>query len=384
MSRLGLNGGWLLVAVLAVATLACGPAPAPRTNAAPAPAAAPPEAAAGGWQVDWEQTVAAAKREGRLVVSAPVGDIWRRALMAFQDDYPEIALELTGFNSRDFWPRVRQERAAGQYLWDLRIGGPDPNVFAGIREGLLDPVRPLLVLPEVLDDSQWLQGLDGGFFDNEGQYLLSFFAYTTAPAEVNREFVSAAELRSDSELLDPRWRGRISIQSPRGGSGLLQLSVLLVAYGEDYVRDLLTRQEPVITEDSRQQAEWLVRGRYPIAIGTANAQLLRFQRQGLGQRVESLDGKYQGITSGVGGIQLLSRRPHPNAAKVFVNWILTARVQERLAKETELNSRRLDVPPGDPARLPDPHRLDQYVPTQAEKHVPNVERVLQIVSESVR
>ena len=36
--------------------------------------------------------------------------------------------------------------------------------------------------------------------------------------------------------------------------------------------------EAMVTEDSRQQAEWLVRGRYPVAIGTASAQLLRLER----------------------------------------------------------------------------------------------------------
>jgi iron(III) transport system substrate-binding protein len=390
-----------LLALLALA-LACGPTatPAPSgssgaagTAPAPAAGAAQPSGAGAGaqpgavtpdWQAEWERTVAAARQEGKLAVSAPVGDIWRAALMAFQEDYPEIALELLGFNSRDFWPRVRQERQADQYLWDLRIGGPDPTVFDAIGEGLLAPVRPLLVLPEVTDDSKWLQGLEGSFFDDQAQYLLSFFAYTTSPADVNREFVPESDLRSDGDLLDPKWRGKISIQSPRGGSGILSLSVLLVAYGEDYVRDLLTRQEVTVNEDSRQQAEWLVRGRYPIGIGAASAQILRFQQQGVGKQIEALGGRYMGVTSGVGGIQFLSKPPHPNAAKLFVNWILTPRVQARLAKETELNSRRLDVPPGDPARLPDPNRLDQYVPTQAQKHVRNVERALQIVTETLK
>src|SRR5205823_637611 len=258
------------------APLACGPAASPSPGAAQpaAPGAVQPSAAGGasaqagaggaspqsgaagaGWQAEWERTVAAARQEGRLAVSAPVGDIWRRALMAFQEDYPDIALEATGFNSRDFWPRVLQERQNGQYLWDLRIGGPDPLVYESIREGILEPVRPLLVLPEVTDESKWLQGIDGSFFDDQRQYLLSFFAYTTSPADVNREFVVESDLRSDGDLLDPRWRGKVSVQSPRGGSGLLSLSVLVVAYGEDYVRELMTRQEAMVTEDSRQQAE---------------------------------------------------------------------------------------------------------------------------------
>jgi iron(III) transport system substrate-binding protein len=411
------RGAWRRGAGLAIAlfvALACGPAAPPSPAAAPArpagaqglggaqaPAAAPQPATPGGgqpaavpaaqaagsgaaWQAEWDRTVAAAKQEGKLVVSAPVGDVWRNALMAFQQAYPDIALELTGFNSRDFWPRVKQERQAGQYLWDLRVGGPDTTVFGAIKEGTLTPIRPLLVLPEVTDDSKWLQGLDGLFADLEGRYLPSFMAYVSAPAQANREFIPAAELRTDAELLDAKWQGKISLQNPQAGAGLVQLSVLLAGYGEDYLRDLLGKQEVVVVDDSRQQAEWLVRGRYPIAIGAASAQLLRLQEQGLGQRVEPLGGKYQTLSIGVGGLQLLDRAPHPNAAKVFVNWILTAPAQERLAKETELNSRRLDVAPGDPASLPDPSRPDQYVPSQAEKHAPLLEQALGIVREVVR
>ncbi len=49
------------------------------------------------------------------MVSAPASELWRTALATFQKDYPEIRLELTGANSRDFWPRLLQERRAGQY-----------------------------------------------------------------------------------------------------------------------------------------------------------------------------------------------------------------------------------------------------------------------------
>ncbi|HEY7061873.1 MAG TPA: extracellular solute-binding protein [Chloroflexota bacterium] len=340
-------------------------------------------AAAADWQVEWDQTVAAARQEGTLVVSAPVGDVWRNALLAFQQAYPDVALELTGFNSRDFWPRVAQERQAGQYLWDLRVGGPDTTVFGAIKDGALAPIRPLIIRPDVLDDSKWLQGFDALFADNAGVYLPAFMAYVSSPGVVNREFVAAADLRSDADLLDPKWRGKISLQNPQAGAGLVQLSVLLAAYGEDYLRDLLGKQELAVTDDSRQQAEWLVRGRYPIALGQASAQLLRFQEQGLGRQVEPLGGKYQTLSIGVGALQLLDRAPHPNAAKLFINWILTAPAQERLAKETELNSRRLDVAPGDPSQLPDPARLDQYVPSQAEKHAPVLEQTLAIVREMI-
>src|SRR5712692_9699403 len=133
MGRSSVRSGMRLVAVLSLVALAlagCGPtassgtvAPAAQPAAGPsasAPAAGAPSAAASAGDraaapAGWDEMVAAAKQEGRLVISAPANTIWREQLTAFQKDYPEIQVEYTGGNSRDFWPRVAQERAGGQY-----------------------------------------------------------------------------------------------------------------------------------------------------------------------------------------------------------------------------------------------------------------------------
>ena len=59
----------------------------------------------------------------------------REQVMLFQKAYPEVKLDAQGFNSRDFWPRLSKEREAGQYLWDLRVGGADTNVYNFKRAG---------------------------------------------------------------------------------------------------------------------------------------------------------------------------------------------------------------------------------------------------------
>src|SRR5215210_5270814 len=106
---------------------ACGGGGAPTTGA-PA-AAAPTRAPAASAGAAWEQLVAGARQEGRVTVSIPPGQLWRDAIGTFQQDYPGIQLEATGVNSRDFWPRVFQERQGDVYAWDLRVGGPDPDSY---------------------------------------------------------------------------------------------------------------------------------------------------------------------------------------------------------------------------------------------------------------
>jgi len=334
-----------------------------------------------GWEAEWEETVAAAKREGTVVLSGPTRELWRRVLMTFEQDFPEIEVQYTGANSRDFWPRVYRERELGQYLWDLRVGGPDPQVYAAKDKGVLDPVRPVLLLPEVVDESKWAGGLDGIFFDTEKKYVVGFANFVSFMAYVNRDIIPETEFQSIEDLTNPRWKGKIVIQDPRGGAGLNSLQVMLKLYGEDFLKDLLTQQDLVVTSDLRQETEWLIRGRYPIAIGLVPDAFLVFQEQGLKFNIKSLKDSGRSVSTGTAGIQLLNRTLHPNAAKVYINWLLTKEVQTRISAATNQNSRHLEVPPADPEAVPDPQRLDAYIPSQVEELLPIRQRAQQLTIE---
>jgi ABC-type Fe3+ transport system substrate-binding protein len=382
-----------VVAVLLLGLLACGPAAgAPGNPPAAAPAGATTAAvtsastADGGdqsWRAEWDRTVAAAKREGRLVVAAAPSDAWRRALTAFEAEYPEIKIEYTGINSRDLYPRILREREAGLYLWDLRVGGVASDTYEFKQAGGLDPIRPALQLPEVTADGVWFGGLERLFLDQEGAYLPSFLAYESPVAFVNRDFVAPSELQAIEHLLDPRWRGKIVIQDPRGGAGSGALFAFLTIYGEEFVRDLLSKQEVVVTGDQRQQVEWVARGRYPIGIGFVEAELQPFQQEGIGLNVKAIPARSGILTAGFGTVQLVNRRPHPNAATVFANWLLTRDVQTHLTQAVSgVNSRRLDVPAGTPEIAANPNR--QYIERNREEYLPYWDKTAQLARELAR
>jgi ABC-type glycerol-3-phosphate transport system substrate-binding protein len=118
-------------------------------------AAAPP--------ADWPQVIAAAKKEGKVVVNTFPGDGYKRALKSFTQAYPDIKLEHTGLHSQDFAPRILQERQASLYTWDVATI-PTSTALQVLRPaGVWDPVRPVLVLPEVTDDAGWEGGYERGF-----------------------------------------------------------------------------------------------------------------------------------------------------------------------------------------------------------------------------
>jgi len=54
------------------------------------------------------------------------------------------------------------------------------------------------------------------------------------------------------------------------------------------------------------------------------------------------------VNSSSSVVWLINRAPHPGAAKVFINWLLTKDAQIVWAREVETNSRRIGVELGNP------------------------------------
>lgn len=302
---------------------------------------APPQ----NWKAQWDKTVAAAKQEGKLVINLQPGQVFRDWVANFEKKYPEIRLETAALFGADFVSRVLPERRADQYLWDIHVGGPESSHGGLVPAGAVEPLRPHLLLPEVLDDTKWLGGFNGGFTDKEGKYVYCIMADVTYQVFVNRDSVPEAQLSRTEELLDPRWKGKLSVYDPRiPGKGSVDAGHWVMVNGEEWWRQLLA-QRPVATKDRRQQVEWLIRGQYPIAISSDTTTLTEFKRQGLGLNVKPLDPESDmGQRLGMSFVFIImNRAPHQNAARLFANWVLTREAQEAYVKHTERNSRRVDV-----------------------------------------
>jgi iron(III) transport system substrate-binding protein len=309
-------------------------------------------AAQSDWQKEWNATLSAAEREGEIGIAGPPGDAFREALTGFTKQYPKIKVELLGGSGGEKVARILRERQANVYGWDLYISGPTSALAAFKPVGAFDPLRPALILPEVKNDKEWLGGFNSGWADTE-QKLFYVFGGTLAGDNIylNRDLVSSNEIRTARDLLDPKWAGKIIIQDPRvEGKGLTDILVMSLAYGDELVRKLLREQKITVTHDRRQLVEWLVRGRYPIAIGLNEYVLVHFQKKGVGKNIVAVEDPKTAtyFASGSSGIGLFNRAPHPNAAKIYINWLLSRSGQLDWVK-TQTNSRRVDVPPSEPS-----------------------------------
>ncbi len=358
---------------LGLALAACGSAAGTPSSPASArsqsteqTAQKPVAVASGEAAATWDQVLAAAKKEGTLTLGGPPQDAERSVIMKFRQAYPDIKLEYTGTTSDQLMPRLEAERAAGTYAWDAFVGGVSTQ-YPYIPKGFFQPFKEQVLLPDNLNDANWLAGFDGGFADKGKKYVYTITSYVTSLIKVNRTAVPESQLNTAQELLDPKWKGKIVIYDPRaGGAGTLAMSALRRELGEDALPKLLVDQQPVLSTDKRQFTEWVVRARYPIGIGVVDPYLAPFLDEGLGKDVKTLPTRIQVLTPGSGGVVVIDHAPHPNAAKVFVNWLLSKDVQADWAKTADTNSRRLDVPAGSPETKPNPARLKDYIDFNSE------------------
>jgi iron(III) transport system substrate-binding protein len=300
---------------------------------------------------DWAQTVTAAKKEGKVVVNTFPGDVYKRALKAFSQAYPDIKLEHTGLHSQDFAPRIIQERQANLFTWDVALI-PTSTALQVLRPaGVWDPVRPAIVLPDVKDDSGWEGGFERGFSLVKDRALCyGFVAVRGGGVTINTDMVNEDQVRGLKDLLDPKWKGKLLLPDVRVmGDTFWPMTAARLNLGDDIIKKLFVDQEPVLSRDNRQVAEFMVRGRYPIAMGVNPQILATFQRQGLAKNLKLLHfAEMSTQSSSSSTIWLVNRAPHPSAAKVFINWLLTRDAQVVWAKEIETNTRRVGIEPGNP------------------------------------
>lgn len=332
---------------------------------------------------EWEKVVEAAKKEGRIVISGTPGEEWRKSLVdLFQQEYPEITVEYTSMAGRNFWERVGKEREFGKKLWDLRAsGGVDPLGLDAMKRGFLAPVRPLLT-PAIADGSKWIGGLDGVFEDREKKYIFGYCLYLEPSAYVNRDFIKESDLKSSAQLLDPKFKGKIVIQTPTGGATQSSMSHLAFMYGTNFIRDILSKHDIMVTDDDRQLVEWVVRGKYPISIGFVRTLLVPFQKQGLGKNVMGLEDKIPKLTIGFGILFALEGAPHPNATKLYINWLLSQKTQTLLSQNIDHNSSRTDVPPVEAAV--DQSRLSKYRNADTEESKEYAGSLLPLIEEALK
>ncbi|MBI4331128.1 MAG: extracellular solute-binding protein [Chloroflexi bacterium] len=355
----------LLALILAGACAPRGP-DAARESAPPAAGTAAPTAQ--GWEREWQNVTAAARKEGKIVVYSSSGYGPRDALAPGFTEKFGIPIDWVTARSAELSPKIATERRAGLFIPDVYQGG-SPSIVQDLKpRGFLDPTGPILFLPEVTDASLWVNS--GINFVDKDRMIVSYAATTSTPLAYNTDLVQAGEIKSYKDLLSPKWKGKLMLNDPTlNGPGADWYGVVREMLGLDFMRQLVM-QEPSIAVDHRLQTEWLARGKYPMLIAPNDAMVTEFKKVGAPVKgLVPVEGT--SLKSGSGSIALMNGAPHPNAARLYINWLLTREAQIILQRTQGEQSARLDVP----TDTLDPEKVRQggvkYVYTGSEEYLLN-------------
>ncbi len=292
----------------------------------------------------WNDMVAAAKREGRVVVLGPPDAQLRQNLTNQFAARFGVSVEYIGGRGSDLGNRMRVERKAGLYTADVAIAGIDTMALILHPERMLTPLKPLLVLPDVIDGSKWRKG-ELWFVDPERQHSLRLASSVQSAFNINTQHVKPEDLRTARDLLNPKWRGKISFDDPtQPGSGSNTSSRLYLQYGADFAKQIYIDQKPVISRDRRQLTDWLLRGTYPIAFSVDDDQIDAMRKEGLPvKEIYRLDDMGGSLSAGNGHLAIFDRAPHPAAAQVFANWLASREGMEIYARSLAVAPTRNDI-----------------------------------------
>jgi ABC-type Fe3+ transport system substrate-binding protein len=264
------------------------------------------------WRQQWNKATAAAKKEGKVVVFGPAGELIRNALVeAFRKSFPDITLEYVGGRATEQATRMKAERDGGVFSVDVFIGGAATMMDLG-SSGALERLEPVLILPEVKQ-------------------------------------VSVNDIDELYDLLDPKWKGKAVLNDPLpAGTASSLFRWLWRSLGPDKATDYFRKiraQAGAVDRDQRRQIEWIVQGKYAWLLAPNNSMLHQLVQRGLkfGILPEFKDyGTH--IGTGAGCIALMNRAPRRNAAVVYINWFLNKEGQIAWSRGANLLTRRLDVP----------------------------------------
>ncbi|HEX6510678.1 MAG TPA: extracellular solute-binding protein [Chloroflexota bacterium] len=329
---------WDCALLLTFAASACG-------GAAPAPASAP-AGSQPSVTPEWQQAVDAAKNEGTVAVFGPDGADMHDVLTDPFEKQFGIHVDFVGDPGPGLWPRMSAERGAGKYLWDVVVTGTTTALTALIPGKALDPTDSAFILPDLKDPKTWRGGAPEHVGSNHEMLVMSPFQRGTL--FINPKLVKADEFKSYKDLLDPKWKGRILLDDPRKagpGQATFTFFYLHPGLGPSFIKEL-GQQQITIVKDFQQEVDMVGQGRFPVLLGSADFAVAARARQGV--PIETIDPRQlkegSDLSPANGAVALVNRAPHPNAAKVYLNWLLSKDEQTAFAKVNSYVSARVDVP----------------------------------------
>ena len=254
--------------------------------------------------------VAAAKAEGKVTLyTSAFGHAFSMDVKRKFEKKYGISVELLDVRASELIERMRTEQAAGRFIGDVVQIGPS-TTYGALREGLLQPYGSVPNTRRLLPQYAATDMVVPSYI-----YIYGIL--------INTKLVKPAdEPKSWKDLLDPRWQGKMLAddQSSLGGGGIM-FAALQRVYGRVY-HEKLAAQHPIFGRDVGNDERRVARGEYPLRFPqlAQNALLLK------GLPVKMIIPP-EGVPYARYDMAMQKNAPHPNAARLLMNYCLSDEIQ---------------------------------------------------------
>jgi iron(III) transport system substrate-binding protein len=245
----------------------------------------------------------------------------------FKKKYPfiEVALIRPGASER-ITARVMTEARSGRHLVDV-IGVSRLNMFHLMQRNLV-----------MSYDSPERRQFDPAFKDKKG-FWTAFYVNPEVTAYNTRMVPAGSAPKSYQDLLDPRWKGKLVLEQ----TAVEWFAALLQHWGEEkglaYMRRL-AGQELKSINGNTLITQLVAAGEHAAAISLNGPRVELTRRRGGPIDWAALDPTVVDIVT----MGIAAHAPHPNAAKLYLDYVLSREVQEGLLEEQFVKpSGRTDV-----------------------------------------
>lgn len=283
---------------------------------------------------DRKKLVDLAQKEGSVVfyTSMDAGDA-RSLTQAFQKKYPAIKTDFYRAGREAVFSRFALEQKAARYVTDVVSVG-EFHVLEMKKQGLITRY----VSPE-------MQAFAPEFKDPQGYWTCVYLTVAVLAYNTNR--VKPEELpRRYEDLLSPKWKSRMALDAneERWVPGLMQ------SMGRDKTVTFLkalAQQEIYIRRGRSLLTQLLLAGEFDVQIVAYWHEVNRLMKQ---KAPIGWVGMEPAI-SGAPQISLVTKAPHPNAARLFIDFVISAEGQGIIAKLGRVAARPGIKPDGYPEKL---------------------------------
>jgi iron(III) transport system substrate-binding protein len=276
--------------------------------------------------------VDAARQEGKVVFYTAIElGVGEKLAAAFEKQYPGVSVQVERTGSERVFQRIAQERASNIHTVDVINSSDAAHFITWKRDGILAQHVP----------ADFAANFDSRYADPDGLYFP--FRVTLSPIVYNTRLVKPAEApKSFADLLDPKWSGKI-VKAHPGYSGTIMTSTYetVQTLGWDYLAKL-AKQRVMQVQSATDPPRKVAQGERPIMMDGSE-----YVAIGLRDKGAPLAFVYptEGTPLIVSPSAVYAQAPHPNAARLFQDFLFSTEAQQQLVEVGGLRSFHKGVKP---------------------------------------